>query len=295
MLTYVVPEAVAPMSLRDFIRHQCGLSQTLWRRIRREGSALCNGFALQPGQMLRAGDILVLDWPKSPPAILSPLPLSIRYEDESLLVVDKPAGLLAHPHAGPPEPTLADAVLTHYRQHGWDYEYHPVHRLDRNTSGLVLVAKRPDVQHYFQRQSLRLLQRFYLGVCHGRFSSARGLIDAPIGRKEGSLIERTVSPEGQAARTRYLRCKANCQASLMRFSLQTGRTHQIRVHCSHLGHPLLGDDLYGGSREHLARQALHAYRLQFVHPSCNRLLRIYAPVPADLQQLLQRLGLCQEK
>ena len=295
MLIYHVPELQKPTSVRNFIRLDCGLSQSLWRRIQREGSILCNNQPPPPGYWLQQGDVLILTWPKCPATIIAPLPIDIAYEDDVLLVVNKPAGLLAHPHAGPPEATLADAVLTHYQACGWDYEYHPVHRLDRNTSGLVLVAKRPDIQHYFQKDSLLHLKRSYLGICHGDWSAHYGCIQAPLGRKPGSLIERQVSADGQPALTRYHCCQHSTSASLVRFHLETGRTHQIRVHCSHMGHPLMGDDLYGGLQTHIKRQALHAYALRFRHPISKKKISVSTPLPLDMYNLLQTTTFSQKK
>ena len=287
MLVYRIPALPKPTSIRDFIRLHCGLSQSLWRRIQREGRILCNDQAPPPGYWLQEGDLLILSWPKHPATIVAPLPIDIAYEDDVLLVVNKPAGLLAHPHAGPPEATLADAFLTHYQTCGWDYEYHPVHRLDRNTSGLVLIAKRPDIQHFFQKDSLLHLQRSYLGLCHGDWTTHYGCIQAPLTRKPGSLIERCVATDGQDALTHYHCCHHTAEASLVRFHLETGRTHQIRVHCAYVGHPLLGDDLYGGLQAQIQRQALHAYALRFRHPLTKKVICVRSPLPSDMKNLLQ--------
>ncbi|WP_027938206.1 RluA family pseudouridine synthase [Anaeroarcus burkinensis] len=288
MLVYHIPALPKPTSIRDFIRLHCGVSQSLWRRIQREGRILCNNQTPPPGYWLQEGDILVLSWPKHPAPIVAPLPLDIAYEDDVLLVVNKPAGLLAHPHAGPPEATLADAVLTYYQTNGWDYEYHPVHRLDRNTSGLVLIAKRPDIQHFFQKDSLLHLKRSYLGLCHGDWTNHYGCIQAPIARKPGSLIERCIAEDGQHALTHFHCCRHTTNVSLLRFNLETGRTHQIRVHCAHVGHPLLGDDLYGGLQAQIQRQALHAYTLRFYHPLSKKLICVRSSLPSDMKNLLQK-------
>ncbi len=235
------------------------------------------------------GDHLTIDWPGETAIVPLPLPLAIRYEDDHLLVADKPAGLLVHPASGPPEPTLANAVVHHLRAGGQSGAFHPVHRLDRNTSGLILIAKNPYIQHLLFKGGGKAVDRTYLALVTGHPQPPAGLIDAPIGRHPGSIVERIVRPDGQAAQTSYQTVAAAGPHSLLSLRLHTGRTHQIRVHLDHIGHPILGDDLYGGSTALIGRPALHAAALAFTHPATGQRLNLTSPLPEDMARLLAGL------
>ena len=171
-------------------------------------------------------------------------------------------------------------MLFHYEAHGEKHAFHPVHRLDRQTSGLVLIAKEAHVQHLLSAHNA--IERIYLAVIEGKLPEPCGTIDAPIARRPGSIIERMVSPAGKCAVTHYATLAERGGLSLLALRLATGRTHQIRVHLAHLAHPLLGDDLYGGRTDRIARQALHAHRLRLRHPSRGEEITVHAPLPADM-------------
>ncbi|MBQ7498869.1 MAG: RluA family pseudouridine synthase [Selenomonas sp.] len=284
-------EALATMPAKAFLRQQ-GISNTLWKRIKHSGTFKVNGEIVNAARtMLKDGDTVSYQVEKPTDIEPEALPLDIRYEDEYLLIVNKPPGQLVHPTTKEAHGTLAGAVLYHYKGNGEAHSYHPIHRLDRDTSGLVLIAKEPQVQYLLAaRDGTKLFHREYLAIVEGRPEPPEGLIDAPIARALPSIILRKVSPEGKEARTHYktLSCFARegHELSLVELRLETGRTHQIRVHMSHLGHPLAGDDLYGGSLDLMQRQALHAYRLHFPHPVTKESIDIKAELPTDMQQLL---------
>lgn len=214
-------------------------------------------------------------------AILSPSMLA--YEDDFLLIIDKPAGMLVHPTVSERGTTLYDYVKAYYEANGINASIHPVSRLDRNTSGLVIFAKEPVVQHWLSQQQV---EKEYLALACGRFDCSEGIIEAPIARKEGSIIERCVDYErGKYAKTAYEVLAAYSNHTLLKVRLFTGRTHQIRVHLASIGHPLVNDNLYGTPGPQ-ARHALHAYRLAFKHPVSDVFLEITRALPEDLQKLL---------
>ena len=210
-------------------------------------------------------------------------PDMIAYEDDFLLVLDKPAGMLVHPTVSERGATLYDLVKSYYEHRCITADIHPVSRLDRNTSGLVIFAKEPVVQFWLSQQEIT---KEYLALAQGRVEKAQGIIEAPIARKEGSIIERCVDYErGKYAKTAYEVLGYYGNNTLLRVRLYTGRTHQIRVHLAHIGHPLVDDNLYGTPGPQ-SRHALHAYRLAFKHPVSDDFLEITRILPADLRKIL---------
>ncbi len=220
-----------------------------------------------------------------------PMELDVVHEEAALLVVNKPAGMLVHPVAAGARDTLANGVAHHFAARGLPPVAHLVHRLDRDTSGLVLVAGSAAVHALLDRQlASRALRREYLALVDGEVAEEEGRIDAPVGRDPDDPPLRAVRPEGGAARTRFRVEERFAGATLLRLELETGRTHQIRVHLAHLGHPVLGDRWYGRrGLERIGRQALHAAALSLVHPFTGEPLRCEAPLPADMAALRGRL------
>ncbi len=255
------------------------------------------GRRLRPAARLRAGDLVVLVVPPPAPAVLQPepLPLDIVYEDADVLVVNKPAGLVVHPGAGRTSGTLVHAVLAHCPDlPGIGGVHRPgiVHRLDKDTSGLLVVAKTEVALRSLQAEiAAKRATRDYLALVWGVPVPAAGTIEAPLGRDPRRRTRMAVRPDGRPAVTRYRVVEAFPDAALLEVRLVTGRTHQIRVHCAHIGHPVVGDPVYGRRRNPwgLRRQALHAYRLAFAHPRDGRALQFEVPLPEDLAAVLQAL------
>jgi 23S rRNA pseudouridine1911/1915/1917 synthase len=224
-----------------------------------------------------------------------PIALAIVHEDAAILVVDKPAGLVVHPGAGRREGTLANALVHHAPQLGSLPRAGIVHRLDKDTSGLLVVAKTPEAQTSLVRQlAARTVKREYLALVHGAVT-ADGAVDAPIGRHRIARTRMAVTARGKPARTRYRVLERFERATLLAVTLETGRTHQIRVHMRALGHPLVGDRTYGRRARgddpltRFPRQALHAARLALVHPSTGLDCEWRSPLPEDMRRLLEQL------
>ena len=238
---------------------------------------------------LKAGDrirVRLLEKAEGSEAIMpAPLPFEIVYEDEDLLVVNKPADMPIHPSFQNHGNTLADALTWHYQQHGEDFVYRCINRLDRDTTGLLIVAK-----HLLSASILsdmvgkREIHREYLAIVKG-IPPENGTISAPIGRKKGSAILREVNFEtGEPAVTHFARLEIRNGLSLVSLKLETGRTHQIRVHMGYIGCPLIGDYLYYPECSRISRQALHSHRLSFLHPITGKALSFTAPLPEDMKK-----------
>ena len=267
-------------------------------------SILVNGRWEYMNYLLQAGDTLLVhlsEHTSSPKIVPVPLPLSIVYEDEDILVVNKAANTPIHPSQNNYENTLANAVMYYYSRQGIPFTFRCINRLDRDTTGLTVIAKHMVSAGILSRSlsadtaaTGRTLSREYLALVP-RFSacgseiSDTAIIDEPIGRRPGSTIERFVDPlNGERAVTHYRKLWENADTALLSLHLETGRTHQIRVHMSYIGHPLLGDSLYGGDLHKINRQALHSCRLTFQHPFTGKGLEFTAPLPDDMAQLCKK-------
>lgn len=196
-ITYEVNEALAAMPARAFLQKKAGISLNLWRKIKRSQSFLLNGQAVNPAQtIVQTGDIISYELREESSILPVHMMLDIRYEDDWLLIVNKPADLLMHPTTQERSHTLANAILSYYKETNQTLSFHPVHRLDRQTSGLVLIAKLPQIQHLLSTAAGKLFQRSYLALIPGQLTPLNGMIDLPIARRPGSIIERMVSPGG---------------------------------------------------------------------------------------------------
>ncbi|MDY0406165.1 RluA family pseudouridine synthase [Virgibacillus sp. 179-BFC.A HS] len=280
------------MTIRDFLKQKLHFSRRLLKTIKEtDGAVLVNGCKRQTWEKLYAGDVIRIVFPEEEKAAyLQPqqLDLDIVYEDDAVLVINKCAGMAVIPSMNQPDQTVANGILGYYKQKGLPYTVHIVTRLDRDTSGLMLVAKhRYSHAILSEMQKQGSVRRKYLAIAEGELEEKQGTIDARIGRKEGSIIERTVTPSGQYAITHYKALQEMDKLSLLDVQLETGRTHQIRVHFASIGHPLAGDDLYGGSTELIARQALHSAQLTFTHPFQKEEMVFTSKLPLDMRQLME--------
>jgi len=268
---------------------------------------LLNQRVTKPSAHVKAGDIVSGSLPEPKPLSLDPepLPLTILYEDPFLIVIDKPSGMVVHPAYGNPSGTLVNALLYHCKDlAGINGVLRPgiVHRLDKDTSGVMVVAKEDEAFHHLTKQFRnRTVEKVYLAVVYGKFGQNEGLIDSAIGRHPSERKRMsTRTRKGRAAVTRWKKVEEFECCTLLEIYPQTGRTHQIRVHLSSIGHPVLGDPLYGRKGrpgaihdtvlkkcvKRLNRQALHARRLEFTHPRSGERVKFVSPIPEDMNEVL---------
>ena len=259
-----------------------------------------NGVCQKPNFRLNAGDVVSVVPEETVPSDVEPedIPLSIVYEDEDVLVINKPRGMVVHPAVGNEHGTLVNAVLFHCGEHlsGVGGVIRPgiVHRIDKDTTGLLVVAKNDSAHHALAEQlGDRSLSREYYALVHGNIKEDHGTVNAPIARspKDRKKMAVVRTPHAREAVTDYNVLERFGNATLVRCKLQTGRTHQIRVHMSYIGHPIYGDPVYGVRREEfsLDGQLLHAGRIEFIHPKMKKKVSFEAPLPSDFERVLERM------
>ncbi|MDO4566765.1 MAG: RluA family pseudouridine synthase [Oscillospiraceae bacterium] len=275
--------------LSGFLRKKAGLSLAHLRSLKHiEGAIKVDGLPAHTNLILRAGQTVSLECPEKLIALIPCfLEVPVLYESAEVIVYDKPAGMAVHPTLNHPEGTLANVYAAREHIMGKAGPFRPINRLDKNTSGAVLAAKSRLAAPLLAKTAKKL----YLTLAEGELSG-EFVIEAPIGREEGSIIRRCVSEGGKPSATR-VRALASCGShSLIEAETLTGRTHQIRVHLAHIGRPLAGDTLYGGSSALIGRQALHCARIEFGEPfKGGKLTLIRSALPEDMLSALRKLGL----
>jgi 23S rRNA pseudouridine1911/1915/1917 synthase len=283
--------------LDKFVGERCPeISRTQAQKLIAEGYVSINGKLARASQKLEIDDKIDIIIPPTPPSLLAPeaIPLRIAYEDDDLLVVDKPAGLTVHPAPGHPEHTLVNAILAHFPrlvEFGDSLRPGIMHRLDKDTSGLMLVAKNLKAQANLVGQfKARTIVKAYQVLVTGRLTPEHGLIEAAIGRDPRDRKRMAVVAGGREARTEYQVIRYLDGFTLLEIMPETGRTHQIRVHLAAIGYPVVGDTVYGVKSAYLSRQFLHAYRLGFKLPSTNEYMEFTSELPRDLADALRRLA-----
>ncbi|MBD5133456.1 MAG: RluA family pseudouridine synthase [Clostridiales bacterium] len=293
-LTLNITPELAGLEVNTLLRRALGLSGTVLRRVKwLEDGITLDGVRVNVRVRVSEGQTLSVRLTDPSPAsgvVPAEGPLDIVYEDADLIVVNKAPGVLVHPGHGHFDDTLGNYLMWHYAQTGDESDFHPVHRLDKGTSGLVVIAKHAHGQERLKNQlHTSQFRRVYLAVCDGAPPEPSGTVDAPIGQAEGSLTAREVRADGKPARTHYRVVRAHGPRSLVELELETGRTHQIRVHMAHIGCPLTGDFLYGmENRALIARPALHSAHLELTHPITGERLAFDAPLPADMRALIEK-------
>lgn len=289
-LVFSVPQEYEKAKLKGFLLGFCGLSSGLLTELKHGPSdgITVNGTHATVLQPLRAGDTVTLRLREScgelPEAV--PLPFPILYEDDDFIAVDKPSAMPMYPTPGHDRDSLANAFAFWCAQNGTSFAFRPVYRLDRDTTGLVLLAK----NRYSAYRLSGRIQKHYLAVCEGVLSGC-GTVDLPIGYLPGHTVQHAVVPDGRSAVTHWTALESGSGHTLLCLRLETGRTHQIRVHLSHMGYPLAGDDMYGGSLGKIGRQALHCFCAEFSHPVSRRRILLQDPLPQDMTDLLRGCGI----
>ena len=288
-----IPAGLDGRKIRSVLQTQLGLSAGLVTRLKhREDAVLLNGRPAKTLDTVHAGDRLSVEVGDAGGSAFAPVParLSILWEDEDILILDKPADMAVHGRSDKGEPTVGSAVAAYL---GTAAPFHPVNRLDRGTTGVMCAAK-TGYMHERLRRLLHTegLRREYLAITQGVPEPRSGVIDLPIGRR-GEETRFCVREDGAASLTRYETLAEGDGLALLRLRPETGRTHQIRVHLSHIGCPILGDRLYGRVSAEIARPALHSSRLTLVHPLTGVTVEAAAPLPEDMRAVLERHGLAQ--
>ena len=290
-IDYIIDEDSAGLRVEQFLRRKRYSGQNLSEIKRMPKSILVNGVHYYMRQELSKGDhlqVCICETKNSEKIPPTNLPLDIIYEDEDILVLNKPAGMPIHPSLNNYTNSMANALAYYFQSQGKPFIFRCCNRLDRDTSGLTIVSKHlvsgsilSDMTKY------REVHREYLAIARGSVTPSEGTIQAPLGRKDGTIIERTVDWEhGEDAVTHYKVVKEANGHSLVSLRLETGRTHQIRIHMKYLGYPLIGDYLYNPDMEYMTRQALHSHHMEFTHPITGEHMSFTAPLPEDMARVI---------
>lgn len=276
-------------NINQILQNELSISSRLLYKLIKSQRILLNGNICDTRNHSNVGDTLIVDFnydEDNSNIVPTEMDLDIIYEDEWLLIVNKPAGVAIHPSILHYSDSLCNGIRFYFDSIGLKKKIRPVNRLDLNTSGLVIFAKCEYIQECLISQMKdHLFKKEYLAICDGIFENKYGTINLSIARKKDSIIERCISDDGQPSITHYEVLKEFSNYSLVRCILETGRTHQIRVHMSAISHPLIGDSLYGSLSDLIDRQALHCYKLKFVHPITKKFMDFCGEIPLDFKKL----------
>lgn len=308
-LVYQVPEKTTYQTVKEVLKIEFSMSDRLLLKLKKSQKISLNGELIYVHHSIQQGDVIQCDLEydeDNSNIVPTPLPLSILYEDDGYLVIDKPAGIPVHPSCDHYTDSLSNRVRHYFDKIGLKKKIRPVNRLDKDTSGLVIFAKNEYIQECLVKQmKLKEFVKKYIAIVNGHLENKKGTIQAPIARKENSIIERCVNTNGDTAITHYQvlsqeqiqklfhveNYNETINFDIVECTLETGRTHQIRVHMAHIGHSLLGDTLYGTSSPLISRQALHCYNMRFIHPITKQEVEYYADIPQDIILIIQNATL----
>ncbi|ABS34468.1 RNA pseudouridine synthase [Clostridium botulinum] len=295
-LIFVVKKINHNIDIKDYLREMENLSGRFIRKAVRDGRVFVNKEKVIKKHKLSQDDLIEIYMQEDEHQNIEPEDMNIEivYEDNDIIVINKRPGIVVHPTKGHPTGTLSNGILYHFKKNGEKSIVRLVSRLDRDTSGLIIIAKNQfSHMRLASDMSKDRFRKIYIAVVHGSMKEKEGRINLPIYKEEESeSIKRIVDERGQESITTYEVLEELSKGSVVRLELETGRTHQIRVHMSHLGHPLYGDSLYGKGeeeKEYIERQALHAYKLEFPHPRTGDVLKLQCSLPDDIKNLIEKI------
>lgn len=300
ILQYILKKEDINLTINQIIQKEFKISSRLFSKLLHNKKIYINGINIDTRNLGNLGDRLLIDLnydEDNSNIVPTKMNLNILYEDDGMLILNKPAGIPVHPSMLHYENSLSNGVKYYFDTIKLHKKIRPVNRLDLNTSGMIIFAKNEYIQENLIKQmSDGTFKKEYLAIVVGHLSNNQGIIDAPIARKENSIIERCVSKDGQNAITKYevlkefdideLSRNSSETVSLIKCTLLTGRTHQIRVHLSYIGHPILGDTMYGKSSNLISRQALHSSKISFIHPITGTPFELFCDLPEDIKSVL---------
>lgn len=279
-------------SLKHILTQDMSISMRLLYSLKKNELVKVNSLSLKNHDIVKKGDVIeVRLQDEANDYVAQPMDIKALYEDDDLYVIEKPPFMVVHPTKGHQSDTLANGLIYFFEKNNIRSKIRFVNRLDRDTSGILIVAKNSYCHSVLTKDdAMHSMKKTYIAIVDGHLSNEEGTIDLPIGRSEEG-IQRIVDDEGQRAVTHYKVISRLSKASLVEVSLETGRTHQIRVHFSHIGHPLLGDELYGGDMKEIKRQALHCSELEFLSPRKKQMVTVKSELPQDMRELIEKLSL----
>lgn len=292
-LSYTIKSDEYFDNIKEVLKTKFEISDRLLLKIKTNNKIFLNGKATNIKTPVNSNDIveILIDFDEDNTNVVpTKMKLNILFEDDSLLILNKPAGFPIHPSMLHFEDSISNGVKYYFDSIGLKKKIRPVNRLDKDTSGIVIFAKNEYVQECLVRQMKRNeFIKEYIAICEGVLAKTSGVINEPIARKENSIIERCINSKGNIAITHYDVIKSNQNLSVVHLKLKTGRTHQIRVHMAYIGNSILGDTLYGKASNLINRQALHSYKISFVHPVTHKRIKLTAPLFEDMEKIINSI------
>ena len=292
VLKYTIKDTDTYQNVKEVLKAYFGISERLLLRLKNTQNILLNDEPTYVSKEITSGDEIkvLIDFIEDNSNIVpTKMDLDIIYEDDSFIVINKAPNMAIHPSMLHYDTSLSNGIRYYFDSINLKKKIRPVNRLDKDTSGLVIFAKNEYIQECLVSQmKTKDMKKTYIAICEGIFEEKSGTINLPIARKPNSIIERCVDSSGDQAITHYEVLKEFQNTSVVKCILETGRTHQIRVHLSHINHPILGDTLYGKKYTTISRQLLHAYKLDFIHPITRKKVSYTAPIPDDFKQFIDQ-------